>query len=95
MKTLKQSQITTLLCALALMPAMAFAAGGLGGVTSILNDVQSMLTGIAIAVVTIAFMVAGYKVVFGGSTIREVVPIVIGGIIIGSASYFSGLIIGK
>lgn len=79
--------------ALAAMSSPALAAGDLGSVNGFLGNIETMLKGVAVAVVTIAFMVAGYKVVFGGSTVREVVPIVIGGLIIGAAGYFASLIV--
>ena len=70
-------------------------AGGLGGIQKIFTSVESALTTIAVVVLTVAFIVAGYKVVFGGRTIQEVAPILIGGVIIGAASYLAGLVLGK
>ena len=35
---------------------------------------------------TIAFMWAGFKIMFQGQTHREVAPVIIGGVIVGSAS---------
>ena len=75
--------------------ALAGGGGGLGGVTKIFTDVHAALKGAAVVVITVAFCVAGYKVVFGGRTIQEVAPILIGGIIIGSASYLATLVVGK
>ena len=76
---------------LMLLSSSALAAD-LNSVNSLLDKIAQVLKGAGIAVVTIAFMVAGYKIIFGGSTVREVTPIVIGGIIIGSAAYLAGLI---
>lgn len=84
---------TTILFALVMAASTPALAADLSSVNTFLGNIQTMLKGVAVAVVTIAFMVAGYKVVFGGSTVREVVPIVIGGLIIGAASYFAGLIV--
>lgn len=70
----------------------AFAAD-LSSINNFLTQIQTALKGIGVAVVTIAFMIAGYKVVFGGSTVREVVPIAIGALIIGAAAYLAGLVI--
>lgn len=75
--------------------AMAAGGGGLGGIKSIFEEVQKALDTIAVVVITVAFVVAGYKVVFGGRTIQEVSPILIGGVIIGAASYLAGLVLGK
>lgn len=38
-------------------------------------------------------MVAGYKVIFGGRTVPEVTPIVLGGILVGGASYIAGMLL--
>lgn len=84
---------TTILFALVMAVASPAFAADLSSINSFFGNIQTLLKGVAVAVVTIAFMVAGYKVVFNGSTVREVVPIVIGGLIIGSASYLAGLIV--
>ena len=44
------------------------------------------LYGIGAAVLTIAFMWVGFKIMFQGQTLREVAPVIIGGVIVGSAS---------
>jgi trbC/VIRB2 family len=70
-------------------------AGGLDGIKSIFTEVMNALDTISVVVVTVAFAVAGYKVVFGGRTIQEVAPILIGGVIIGAAGYLASLVLGK
>lgn len=79
--------------ALAAMSSSALASSDMSSVNGFLTNIETLLKGVAVAVVTIAFMIAGYKVVFGGSTVREVVPIVIGGLIIGAAGYLASLIV--
>lgn len=59
--------------------------------TTLLNTFLSWLTGIGVAVITIAVMIAGYKILFQGQTFREVAPILIGGILIGSAATIAGV----
>lgn len=59
--------------------------------TSLINKFSGWLTGIGVAVITIAIMIAGYKILFQGQTFREVAPILIGGILIGSASSIAGI----
>lgn len=71
-------------------PAMA---AGLDDIKGFLTEVHTALKGVGVIVVTIAFVIAGYKIIFGGQTVREVAPIVIGGLVIGAASYLAGLII--
>lgn len=79
--------------AFALFAQAAFAAGGLGGAETFLNNISTWLKALAGIVLTIALIVAGYKIMWGGSTVREVAPVVIGGIVIGSATYIAGLVI--
>lgn len=71
-------------------PAMA---AGLDDIKGFLTEVHTALKGVGVIVVTIAFVIVGYKIIFGGQTVREVAPIVIGGLVIGAASYLAGLII--
>jgi hypothetical protein len=71
------------------------ASGGLDGIKSIFTEVMNALDTISVVVVTVAFAIAGYKVVFGGRTIQEVAPILIGGVIIGAAGYLASLVLGK
>lgn len=53
---------------------------------NLLSQIETGLKGFSLVVVTIAILVAGYKIIFQGQTFREVAPILIGGIVIGSAS---------
>ena len=76
-----------------LMMSQPAAAAGLSDINSFLGEIQGALKGVGVAVVIIAFMVAGYKIIFGGSTVREVAPIAIGGLVIGAAPYLASLII--
>lgn len=75
--------------------AMAAGGGGLDGVKTTLDKIIEVLNMCAVAAITIAIIVSGYKVAFGGSTLREVAPIMIGGVLIGSASYIAGVLLGK
>lgn len=75
--------------------AMAADGGGLDGIKSIFTEVMNALDTISVVVVTVAFAIAGYKVVFSGRTIQEVSPILIGGVIIGAAGYLASLVLGK
>ncbi|HEF3545858.1 TPA: TrbC/VirB2 family protein, partial [Campylobacter upsaliensis] len=49
--------------------------------------------GIGAVVLTIAFMWAGFKIMFQGQTLREVAPVFIGGVLVGAASAIAGYII--
>lgn len=72
----------------------AFAAGGLSNVNTILTNVSDALHAAAIVTVTIALFWAGYKVLFQGQTLREVAPILLGGILIGGATEIANMLVG-
>lgn len=60
----------------------------------LLGKVEEGLRGLSLVSVTIAVLWVGYKVLFGGSTLRECAPIIIGAIIIASAAEIGKLLIG-
>lgn len=68
-------------------------AGGISQVNTLMTDVQDVLTGVALVTVTCAILWAGYKILFGGQTFREVSPIVIGGILVGAAASIAAMFI--
>ncbi|MDR1709130.1 MAG: TrbC/VirB2 family protein [Candidatus Accumulibacter sp.] len=76
------------------LPAFLFAAafdvlaasGGLDKVNSFMESVLSVLHGVAITVVTISIMWAGYKYLFKHADIGEAAKILCGGLLIGGAS---------
>lgn len=59
----------------------------------LLEKIELGLRGFAVTVVTIAVMWVGYKVLFGGSTLRECSPIIIGGILLAGAAEIAGLLV--
>lgn len=69
-------------------------AQGLTKVNDIMEKVSTALGAAAIVTVTVAVFWSGYKIVFGGSTFREVAPILIGGIVIGSAAQIASMLVG-
>ena len=77
-----------------LVPDMAFAAGGLAKTKKVVDTVAQWLQYLAIGIVTIAIFVVGYKVLFGGQTVRDCAPILIGCAIIGGASEIASLLLG-
>ena len=72
---------------------VALAAGGIDKVNTFAQNLSTALYGIGAVVLTIAFMWAGFKVMFQGQTLREVAPVFIGGVIVGSASAIAAYII--
>ncbi len=69
-------------------------ADGFSKAESLLEKVQTGLSGLSIVTVTIACLWVGYKVLFGGSTIRECSPIIIGAIVIASAAEVASMMVG-
>lgn len=61
--------------------------------TLVQNILDSMIY-IQVGVVTLAVIIAGFKVLFQGQTFREVAPIIVGGIIIGAAGEVAKLLVG-
>ncbi|MFS1538333.1 MAG: TrbC/VirB2 family protein [Candidatus Phlomobacter fragariae] len=78
---------------LSLMITPSFA-DGFKKADSLLQKVESGLTGLSIVTVTLAVLWVGYKVLFGGKTLRECSPIIIGAILIASASEVAKLLVG-
>lgn len=71
----------------------AAAAGGLDKVNTFMNNLSTALYGVGAVVLTIAFMWAGFKIMFQGQTLREVAPVFIGGVLVGAASSIAAYII--
>jgi type IV secretion system protein VirB2 len=80
--------------ALALFTQHALADGGVGNINTFLEIVATVLRGIGVVTLTIAVMVAGYKIMYGGSTVREMAPLVIGGMLVGSATFIAAQLLG-
>lgn len=88
-------------------PSVALAApstGGSGGlgkeqaagkVKEVAEMIQYILYFVAAAVCTIAFFICGYKIMFGGQTVRELTPIIVGAVVIASASALGGFFMGS
>ena len=82
-----------LACAtLLLLPAFA-AAQGFDKINTTVTNVQAILVTISIAVVTIAIIWAGFKMVFQGARLADVANVLIGGTLIGGAAAFAGYIV--
>ena len=71
----------------------ALAAGGASSVNSLFTNINSILQGAALIVVTVAFCWAGFKMIWGGSSLREVGPVLIGAVVIGSAGWIASQIV--
>ena len=63
-------------------------------VNTLAEKIQTALDSISVVAVTIAVLIAGYKIIFQGQTFREVAPILVGGIIIGAAGQIASMLVG-
>ena len=86
-------KIKNIVALLLMSPLFLFGAGGIDKVNSFLENLSTALYGIGTVVLTIAFMWAGFKIMFQGQTLREVAPVFIGGVLVGAASAIAGYII--
>lgn len=68
--------------------------GGLSQASDFMKKLEATLKLIAPVTVTIAIIWCGFKMIFQGASFRDVAPILIGGFLIGAASYISSMLIG-
>lgn len=76
----------------AAFPVMA--AAGFTKANALLEKVKTGLLLLSIVTVTLAVLWVGYKVLFGGSTLKECSPIIIGAVLIASASEIARMLVG-
>jgi type IV secretion system protein VirB2 len=69
------------------------AAQGFDKINTTVTNVQAILVTISIAVVTIAIIWAGFKMIFQGARLADVANVLLGGTIIGGAAAFAGYIV--
>jgi type IV secretion system protein VirB2 len=82
-----------LLPLLPLFPQVALAQG-FDKINTTVTNVNAILVTISIAVVTIAIIWAGFKMIFQGARLADVANILIGGTLIGGATAFATYIVG-
>ena len=74
------------------LPGGAFAAG-FDKIHTTVSNVNTILVTISIAVVTIAIIWAGFKMIFQGARLADVANVLIGGTLIGGAAAFATFIV--
>jgi type IV secretion system protein VirB2 len=77
---------------MALLPQLVIAQG-FDKINTTVTNVQAILVTISIAVVTIAIIWAGFKMIFQGARLADVANVLLGGTIIGGAAAFAGYIV--
>ncbi|MCW5658790.1 MAG: TrbC/VirB2 family protein [Burkholderiaceae bacterium] len=76
----------------AALPQLAMAQG-FDKINTTVTNVQTILVTISIAIVTIAIIWAGFKMVFQGARLADVANVLIGGTLIGGAAAFASYIV--
>ena len=76
-----------------LTPHLQAHAAGFDKVSSTVNNVNAILVTVSIAVVTIAIIWAGFKMIFQGARLSDVANILIGGTLVGGAAAFASFIV--
>ena len=74
------------------LPSLVLAAG-FDKIDDTVNNVQTILVTISIAVVTIAIIWAGFKMIFQGARLADVANVLIGGTLVGGAAAFASYIV--
>ena len=74
------------------VPALVFAQG-FDRVNTTVTNVQTILVTISVAVVTIAIIWAGFKMIFQGARLADVANVLIGGTLVGGAAAFASYIV--
>jgi len=87
-----RSLISTGLVMLLLAANNAFAQ--LTNVSTTLTNIKNVLMALSVVVVTLAVVYVGYKILFGGSTFKELAPVIIGALIIGGGAQIATLLVG-
>jgi len=82
------SLVALCICALAQMAQ----AQGFDRINTTVTNVQTILVTISIAVVTIAIIWAGFKMIFSSARLADVANVLIGGTLIGGAAAFAAYI---
>lgn len=65
--------------------ALAQAAGSFNNITKMANEISTLLSTLSVVVITIAFCFVGYQVAFANKRFADVMPTVIGAVIVGAA----------
>lgn len=85
---MKNNKILLLL----LTPNFVLAAGGLSKVNNLFDTVLGWILAVAITISTIALVYSGIKVMWGGHAFQEYSKVIIGSIVIASASTITAAI---
>ena len=83
--------VAIILAAMAASPIAG--AQGFDKINTTVTNVQAILVTISVAVVTIAIIWAGFKMIFQGARLVDVANVLIGGTLVGGAAAFASFIV--
>ncbi len=92
-RSLQHLAITVWAVALVTLAPMA-RAGGFDRVNTVFNNINTTLIGAGVAIMTMALLWCGYKVLFRGASFEDISKPMIGGIILGAAPTLAGFLLG-
>jgi type IV secretion system protein VirB2 len=92
MRLIRSNRLAASAVTLSLLPHLV-AAQGFDKINTTVTNVQTILVTISIAVVTIAIIWAGFKMIFQGARLADVANVLIGGTLIGGAAAFASYIV--
>ena len=90
---LPSAWIATLLAAPFVLAPHLSLAQGFDKINTTVTNVNAILITISIAVVTIAIIWAGFKMIFQGARLADVANVLIGGTLVGGAAAFASFIV--
>ena len=93
MRPIRFNHLGAVAVALSSLVPRLVAAQGFDKINTTVTNVQTILVTISIAVVTIAIIWAGFKMIFQGARLADVANVLIGGTLIGGAAAFAGYIV--
>lgn len=73
--------------------ALTASAANFNKAQTLLDAVSTGLTALSLVTVTLATLWVGYKVLFGGRTLRECASVIMGAILIASASEIANMLV--
>ncbi len=68
-------------------------AAGFDRINTTVSNVNAILVTVSVAVVTIAIIWAGFKMIFQGARLADVANVLIGGTLVGGAASFAAFIV--
>ena len=76
-----------------LAPGIAAAAGGTSNINTLFQTILDTMQDVAVVVATIAFVYAGFKMLFLRASLEAVSGPLIGGVVIGAAAWIAKLLV--